>query len=481
MPYFFSKPLSRFLIFILLAGLLSCSRKIIPERPELTRTEFILDSLPESEINLPVLVNLRPIYQMIEKKVDTVFTSPNWPNDWVEADCATRYKYHFRRGPLRFTATGTSLSIGFTGFYRIIGSTRACIGSAVVSPWTPPCRCGFDEGERRVQVQFTSQVLVTPDYKLNIRINRNEPVATDKCTVCFFGADITSQVMNGLKEELDLAKAEMEKTIGTIDLKDQVQQLWDQMSASYHVDGKGWFRMNPKKIRLNSLFARNDSLYIFLGLTANPLVRFDKPQHLRTVVPNLDFSLPRAGFNIFLDALLNYDSLSRILNGQFRGKEFSYQKGPLNKTVVIRDCSLYGMDNERLIIRLEFGGSNEGVIYFTGKPVYNHQDYRLEVRDIDFDLKTKNMLMRTAEWMFNRRIINELMDYTKFDLKSYIDSAKTMISEQLNRDWLPGISSSGQIDELSIISIFPLSNQLFIRGYAQGNLLLKLDASAVSY
>jgi hypothetical protein len=61
---------------------------------------------------------------MAEKNVDTVFTSPNYPEDWVYDGCDTRYKYYFRRGPLLMKASGTSLTVGFTGYYKISGATR---------------------------------------------------------------------------------------------------------------------------------------------------------------------------------------------------------------------------------------------------------------------------------------------------------------------------------------------------------------------
>src|SRR5258707_7819634 len=97
--------------------LASCSHKINPEKPILSQTNFKLDSLPNSEINIPIQINLQPVYAMAEKNVDTVFTSPNYPDDWMEDGCDTRYKYIFRRGPLQMKASGTSLNLGFTGYY----------------------------------------------------------------------------------------------------------------------------------------------------------------------------------------------------------------------------------------------------------------------------------------------------------------------------------------------------------------------------
>jgi hypothetical protein len=435
-----------------------------------------MDSLPESEVNIPIQVNMKPLYQLAEKNVALVYTSPNWPEDWINIDCANRYKYQFVRGPLQISAAGTSMNLGFTGYYKIIGSTRVCLGNTVISPWTPPCRCGFDEGERRVNVNFINTVKVQPDFKINVNINRQEPVPVDKCNVCFFGADITNQVMKGLKDELDLAKKEIEDSFGVVDLKPQVQQLWNKLNTSYNLYSLGWLKINPQKIRLTSLFARNDSLNIFLGMTARPVISFERSNDLMTIAPNIDNSVSKQGFNIFLDAVLNYDSLSNILNAQLKGKEFDLSKGKDKKVIIVQDCRLYGTGNERLIIKMSFSGTSSGVAYFTGKPFYDVNKKMIEVRDIDFDVKTKSLLLKSADWLFNKRITNEIARVSKFDLSNYIDTAKILINKQLNTEWVKGVKSNGTISELKISGFYPLTEHFIIRSNASGDLMIKIDA-----
>ena len=454
-------------------SLASCNNRLIPDKPFLSKTTFKMDSLRESELSIPIQVNMKPLYQLAEKKVATLFTSPNWPEDWISIDCASRYKYQFRRGPLQISAAGNSMNLGFTGFYKIIGSTRVCLGNTVVSPWTPACRCGFDEGERRVNVGFTNTVKVLYDYKINLNINRQEPVPVDKCTVCVFGVDITNQVMKGLKDELDLSKKAMEDSFGVVDLKPHVQQLWNKLNASYDLYGLGWLKINPQKIRLANMFARNDSLNIFLGMTAKPVISFERSTDLMTLVPNIDNSIAKPGFNIFLDAVLNYDSLSNILNAQLKGKEFDLAKG---KKVVVQDCRIYGTGNEKLIIKMSFSGSNSGIAYFTGKPFYDENKKLIEVRDIDFDVKTKNLLLKSADWLFNKRITTEIARVSKFDLSSYVDTAKILINRQLNAEWIKGVKSAGSINGLKIVGFYPMTEQFIIRSNASGELMIKVDA-----
>ncbi|MBK5269974.1 MAG: DUF4403 family protein, partial [Bacteroidia bacterium] len=421
------------------------------------------DSLPDSEINIPIQINLKPLYTIAEKYVDTVYTSPNYPDDWVQDGCDTRFKYVFRRGPLQMQASGTLLNLGFTGYYKIVGSTRVCVRGTVISPWTPACKCGFNEAERRVNVSFSNSFRILPDYKVKLNMKRNEPKALDKCEVCFWGQDITKVVLRELNTELEAAKENMEISYGTIDLKSQLQQLWNQLNKGYTIYGLGWLQINPQKIRINNLFAQNDSLNIYLGLSAKPVISFEKSVDRINSVPDISTFNKNQGFNIFLDAVLNYDSLADILNQQLVGKQFDLNKGLVKKTFIIKECKLYGADNEKLIVKVNFSGTDNGVIYFTGKPVYNKETHIIEVKDIDFDIKSQNALLKTADWLFNKKISNEIERYTRFDLSSYIDSAKVNLNRELNREWEKRIRSYGTIDHMNIEDIYPLNRFLIIR------------------
>lgn len=479
--------ISRELLLFIIPFLFSCSHKLSsssssptssssPPKPILEKTEFKLDSLPDSEIDIPIRISLRPFYTMAEKNIDTVYTSPNYPKDWVQSDCATRYKYHFRRGPLQLRVAGNVMSLAFMGYYQVVGSTRACVNGAILSPWTPPCNCGFGEGERRVNVSFSNSVAITPDYKVKLSIKRLEPEPLDKCTVCFWGQDITKEVMIGLKANLDEAKTAIEKNYGTVDLRSRFQILWDKLSQVYHVYQSGWLQINPRKIRLNNLMARNDSLNINLGLAVHPVVGFEKPQGQNIAIPNLSDFGNNPGFNIFLDAMLDYDSLSTIVNTQLKDKRFDFKKGPVNKYVVIKNCKLIGVNNEKLVIKVDFEGSYNGAAWFTGKPYYNDQQNAIEMQDVDFDIKTKDVLLNTAEWLFNKRITNELKKYSRFELNSYIDSAKTMMNQQLNKEWVKGIKSSGKINNIKLIGVYPVTKNLVIRSNCSGELAILVES-----
>lgn len=435
-----------------------------------TSTGIKLDSLPESEIDIPIQINLKPIYVLAEKNIDTVFTSPDYPDGWVQSDCATRYKYHFRRSPLSMSMKGTTLNIAFTGYYQIVGSTRACVGGTVLSPWTPGCRCGFDEPERKVNVSFTSTFNLQRNYVLNSKIVRNEPRPLDKCEVCFWGQDVTNEVIKGLKEELDASKKVMETNYGNVNLRPYIQQAWNMLNDVHNIPGVGFFTLHPKKLRMENINASNNLLNINIGISATPVVSFARPYVPQTPVPDLSTANNPGGFNIFLEAALQYDSLSNVLDSFLVNKRFDVTEGLFKKHIIVRNTTVSGDENGDLLIQLDFTGSFDGTVNFTGKPVYNQEKKIIEVQDLDYDLKTKSLLLKTAKWLFNKRIINELKKYASFELGPYYDTASTTMNTWLNREWTKGIRGTGSITDLKLTSVYALPQHLLIRSNCVGEL-----------
>lgn len=395
--------------------------------------------------------------------------------------CDTRYKYSFRRGPLKFSFIDNKIDIAFTGYYKIIGSTRACVNGVAVSPWTPECKCGFEEGERRVNISYTITPVVLVNYIVRLKVVRNDPVAVDKCTVCFWGQDITSTIIDALKKELDVSKGDLEKSYGSIDLKPQFQKLWHHLNTPYNVSEMGWLQINPQKVRLNRLYGTGDKLNINIGLAAKPVVRFEKPLNPLSTVPNISSFSRASGFNINVDAVLSYDSLSSILNKQIAGKEYIFSKAFIKKKFVFKECKLIGSKSDRLIIEVNFTGTNNGTFYLTGKPVYNSTLKTLAVTDVDFDVKTKDVLLKTADWLFSKKIIAEIEKLAKYDLKQLMNDAAKNIDQQLNREFMKGVRGAGTITEMQIAAIIPQSNWLMVRANATGNFGLTVSGADFSF
>ncbi len=434
----------------------------------------LLDSLPESQIDIPIQINLRPVFALAERNVDTVFVSTGYPDGWVQADCATRYKYHFRRSPLRMNMQGPVLDLSFTGYYQIVGSTRLCTGNTVLSPWSPGCRCGFSEPERRVDIGFRARFGLLPNYFLQTLITRTEPVAKDKCEVCFWGQDVTKDVIDGLKSALDTSQKAMQDSFGFFNLRPYMQQAWNLLNETYAIPGIGFFSLHPKSLRMQNITTKNDLLNINIGISATPAVTFQKGAVRTTSLPNLSPSANAGGFSVFLEAALQYDSLSRVVNGYMAGKRFDLSEGLFAKHIVVKEVTLASNNEGRMLIKVDFTGSFNGTAFFTGNPVYNPATKTIEVQDLDYDLQTKNLLLKTAKWLFSGKIESELKKNTAINLTSYFDTAQKSLNTYLNKEWTKGIKGVGNVKELKVISVQPLPQHILIKTACNGALSVQV-------
>ena len=433
------------------------------------------DSLPLSQIIIPIQINLKPVYSLAEKNIDTVFTSTDYPNGWIQMDCSTRYKYHFRRSPLLMKTSGNTMNLSFTGFYQIIGSTRACVKGVALSPWTTPCSCGFSEGERKVAVSFSSSFTFKANHQVNVTVARKEPQPITKCTVCFWSQDVTASVMKGLKEELDAAKKAIEDSFRVVNTRPYMQAAWNKLNELYTIPGLGYFKLNPKKMHMENIYAKDDLLNINIGITASPVISFDQPVATPSLVPNLTPAAGKSGFNIFLDAALNYDSLSHVVNGYLRGKRFDFREAIFKRYVIVDSCKVESTINGDLKVDVQFSGSHTGTVSFTGKPFYNEATKSIEIANLDYDLVTKDFLLNTAKWLFNKKIINELKKSTTFNMTSYYDTASVELNKWINKEWMKGIKSTGKVNELKLVKVNALPEYLYIQTNCAGDLGLKIE------
>lgn len=469
-------------VFILIMFIVSsCSKKIIPEKPELAKTYFALDSLPVSDIDIPLQINLKPLYDIAEKNVQKIYASEGWPNEYVVNNCDTKYMYRFKRGPLRINSNGHILNLNFTGSYIIAGAQRVCTGSGsnrtAVTPWSPICTCGLNEAEPRVDIGYRAGLQIKHNYNVAMRLQALDPKPLDKCTVCFWGHDITPIVMEQLKNELKVAGKDIEDSVNNLNFRPQFQQLWDVLNTSVRLYDIGYLQLNPEKIRISTLQTQNDSLNISIGISARPLISLSKNTDHKTVIPDISDFNRRKGFSIYIDAVMNYDSLSHLLTQQLAGKRINMDK--LGKYIIIEKCGIYGADNEKLIIKISFKGSDNGVMYLTGKPVFNQSKNEIQVKDIDYDIHTKNLLIKTAKWLFNRKIINELNKYSAFNMHAYTDTLISKVNGQLvNRELQKGMFTTGKIESMQILNIYPLKDNFVLRCNSKGELSMRIDSFA---
>jgi hypothetical protein len=73
-----------------------------------------------------------------------------------------------------------------------------------------------------------------------------------------------------------------------------------------------------------------------------------------------------------------------------------------------------------LILKTDVGGVVNGTLYFRGKPHYDTLTNTLTVQNLNFDVQTRETLMKTADWLLHDSLRDTLQAVTVVPLGSEI-------------------------------------------------------------
>jgi hypothetical protein len=133
------------------------------------------------------------------------------------------------------------------------------------------------------------------------------------------------------------------------------------------------------------------------------------------------------------------------------------------------------LDQEHMTIGVQFSGYKSGTIFLSGMPVLDTASGILDITDLDYKLETNDVLMRTASWLFNKKILKEIKAYTRFPVKDYLDSVRLKASAQLNQPIIKGIRTEGRLDKISLLRLSVGTDNLGLRCQASGELDVFVD------
>lgn len=164
---------------------------------------------------------------------------------------------------------------------------------------------------------------------------------------------------------------------------------------------------------------------------------------------------------------LSYDSISSISNRYIRGTKLTIKK----KDIVLDSVRITGSSDQKLVFKVGFSGDKKGVLYITGKPVFNKELQQIELAEADFDIETKSALLNTAEWLFSDKILFEITKSSKQDLKPQLQQLMTEINQSLRYEQ-EGFILSGIVSGLLVDQVYPETDRLIIRVAARGTMQL---------
>ncbi|MFM7566181.1 MAG: DUF4403 family protein [Flavobacteriales bacterium] len=427
--------------------LFACQTVNIPP-PYKSYTSKEISDAPPSYISIPLSMDLTPYLKTVEKTVPTVFEGSKEQCEGLSIS------YGFNRSPIQFI--GMNDRIDYTVEGGLWLKANYCPGCQYIFNKSGDCviprvyvSCGIKEPLRRFTLGYSSQLYLNSTYNLTSKTHVNYFNLDDPCSITFVGYDITQTVEREVRKELIKLEGTIDENIQKIDIKSYLSSAWNEMQKPIPIPSFGYLTLQPKALSVHSLAFKGNTFHCTTTMAISPSVFTDKKEIKTQALPPLTSLKSSDEFNLEVPINIGYDSLSSMLNQLVKGQEIKIK----NKKIVIEKASIYGSQNDQLILEVTFGGFRHGTFYLIGKPVLFIERKELRLDSLNFELKTKSVLLQTAKWLFDTRISKMIQEKSHFSYASALDQAVKAMESGINSPLNESLTLQGQISNTEITSI----------------------------
>jgi hypothetical protein len=460
------KSIHNFLFLPLVMALVCGCGSIKPEAPSTANQVVDVKPMPTvaSNINIPIKVELKPFIKMADQSFDKEFKGADKPCSGL------RYQYKLKREPIQLSGRGKTVFLGLDVAYGFSGEyCAACVFDNCINP-PIPFSCGWDESLRRAKIKLKSDIELTSNYRIKSTTTFTEFNPIDPCRVTFANININDVLMSQIKPELGNLAKMIDAEIAKQDLKPYILPVWKAFQEDIKIPATGYLRFQPQSLSVSEININGSTLNFSVGLTAMPTIQSSPWNKPTTALPNLTPHKKGNGFEVYTDLKMSYDSLSKQLYDIMKTESFALGKEKIN----ITSLKLFPA-GEKLGVEVGFAGTKKGTFYLLGVPSFENTKNQIALKNVEYDIATKNVLIKTAKWMMDETIRKKLEAQMVFDVSDLMNLTKKSIGESLNQTLDGGIKIQGKLKSLEISGWSLQQDALWVRAKSLGDLSVNID------
>ena len=423
-----------------------------------------------SAITIPVEIDLSSYLKAAEKEIPKSYSGKNEQCEGVST------AYSIKRDDIKFSGSGNKIGYEVGGQLKL--KINYCPKCQTLTDEKGSCiiprvhvSCGENEPMRKFSLKYSTAVKVNSDYTFKTTTNLQKFELIDPCELTIANIDVTTDVEKEITKQLKVLEREIDKQFSAIDIKSTAKESWKLLQEPTEIPGYGYLSLAPSSLAISDLNFSGKKASFNFNIDVSPSFTTEKPQLIPSALPDLSKSKVDNGLNFGLDVILSYDSLSNFIRSSFKGEVFEIKR----KKIIIEDIAVSGSADNRIILKTQFSGSKRGVIYLLATPVLNDSLKQIELTNVDFDVKTKSVLLKSAKWFFNSKINQLVEEQGKFNYTPMIEDMKKEINTSLNQPLTDGVAMSGRIASISLNKIYYTTTHLVLRTQIGGNLKLILE------
>ncbi len=334
------------------------------------------------------------------------------------------------------------------------------------------------------EINLNGTITLLSDVKLN-----NFKLTTSSKIDDFEWSESPSILVSGknipityiINPTLSIFKSKIAKKIDeaiekSADFKPYVLDVLEKMSTPFVTSEQyeTWFKLIPIEVYVTDAILGKKDIKMDLGLKCNmqtmvglkPKNTFDRNSISFKPVTKIPEKI-----SAHIAAISTYESASRIITNNFKGKEFASGK----RKITVQKVDLWQKDG-KIIIALEMTGSIDGTIYLSGIPNYNSITKEIFFDQMDYVLNTKGLLTKTANWLMQGVILKKIEENCRYSIKSNLDEAKkSMLPYLTNYSPMKGVFVNGTMNDFEFEKVEITNKAIIAFISTTGKMNVKID------
>lgn len=263
---------------------------------------------------------------------------------------------------------------------------------------------------------------------------------------------ITPIVEKNLKEQQLKFCSTIDQQIGKqLNFQQYAVMAWNVFNAPFSISDeyKTWLKITPISVNVTPLVFYADAIDATIGIdTFSETFTGTAPSSTSNISRISNFNNVESlapAFKLQTTANIPFQEATLLAQNMFLNKEFDFREG--KSKIKITAIKVY-REEDRVMIEAKTEGTVDGVSYISGIPEYDAVKKMIVLRDSKFQLKTNNVLQKTAVFFFKGKIIRMIEDEYGIPTKEIEDTAKRSIDDTFNKEYYKGLKMSGRVYSL---------------------------------
>jgi Domain of unknown function (DUF4403) len=420
-----------------------------------------------SIVNLFADLEVKKIEQLIDQHLDSIlyqdtsFTDHNNDNLKIKASKGGLVKLDFVNDQLSWELPAI---INFQKGVKVFG-----FNLPLVESW---------QYSGQLTLRYKTKLTVNRDWTLQTSTASDGFIWTKKPMVKIGNLDIPITFIANLilPGYLETFSKQIDRLIvNNFDFKGFVQKGWDFLSNPFKLPGdfQAWLSISPNSVSLLPIGGKSGFIRLGAAITSEVICSIDRePSPARlTSLPALEpLKLASDTFKVNLLTDIPYGTINSRIKEEIGDSIFLFG----NRRIRFETFRVYGT-NGKLAVETTVSGSINGTLYLTGIPYFNQQDTTLRIKELNFDIKTRNLATRSSKWLFNGKIERAITAAIAIPFNTDISAVEQQISLLISHYPLKyGFELNGRLIQLSVSDLYLTPESVKVNVVFSGNLSLGL-------